>query len=94
MRCIAYVLISADPGVTRQVFELLGGVDSVIDRFEVTGPYDIVLKLGAPNLSDFPALVGEQIRTIPGVASTTTLVAFPRADLRPVEPAPMRPYLQ
>lgn len=73
----AYVLIAADPGSTERVFESLGGVDSVVERYQVTGPYDIVAKLEAQQLSDFSSILGNEIRTIPGIESTTTLVAFP-----------------
>ena len=73
----AYVLIAANPGETERVYAALGLIDAVVDRCQVTGPYDIVIKLRAETLNDFPAILGYQIRTVPGVESTTTLVAFP-----------------
>ncbi len=74
----AYVLISADPGQTRTVFDALQSVQGIVEKHEVMGPYDIVLQIEAPALNDVPSLLSTYIRTIPGVESTTTLIAFPR----------------
>jgi DNA-binding Lrp family transcriptional regulator len=76
----AYVLISVIPGLTKQAFAQLSEIGGVIGRHEVVGPYDIVLKLEAPTMPEFTSILGESIRTVPGIESTTTLVALPTLE--------------
>jgi len=45
----------------------------------VMGPYDIIVEIDVPNLVDVPPILSTQIRTIPGIQSTTSLVSFPEA---------------
>ncbi len=73
----AYVLVVANPGATKAVYTSLRGVKGVVECHEVMGPYDIVVEIEVENLSDVPAILGEKIRTIEGVESTTSLVTFP-----------------
>lgn len=73
----AYVLVVANPGTTKAVYTELQALEAVAECHEVMGPYDVVVELQVENLSDVPALLGERIRTIPGVESTTSLVTFP-----------------
>ncbi len=73
----AYVLIVADPGATKKVFEQLKSVANVVELHEVMGPYDIVVEIEAQNLADVPPILSDKIRSIPGVESTTSLVTFP-----------------
>ncbi len=73
----AYVLVVANPGTTKAVHAALQGIKGIVQCHEVMGPYDIVVELEVQNLSDVPSLLGEHIRTISGVESTTSLVTFP-----------------
>lgn len=73
----AFVLIVTDPGATRRVATALKELEHVTDVHEVMGPYDIVLELEAPQLPDIPPILSEHIRTMDGIQSTTSLVAFP-----------------
>lgn len=73
----AYILVVATPGATKSVYELLQKVKGIKECHEVMGPYDIVAEIEVENLSDVPQILGEQIRTINGVESTTSLVTFP-----------------
>ena len=41
------------------------------------GPYDIVVELVVESLSDVPPILADRIRTLDGIQSTTSLVAFP-----------------
>ena len=41
------------------------------------GPYDIVAEIVAENLTEIPPILSGEIRTIEGIQSTTSLVAFP-----------------
>lgn len=73
----AYVLIVTNPGATRRVAQTLSAIPHVVALHEVMGPYDIVLELEAEALTDIPPILSDQIRTLEGIQSTTSLVAFP-----------------
>lgn len=75
----AYVLIVTNPGATRRVAHALGGLSGVEEVHEVMGPYDIVVELVVENLSEVPPILADRIRTLDGIQSTTSLVAFPEA---------------
>jgi DNA-binding Lrp family transcriptional regulator len=72
-----FILVVTDPGTTRRVANTLKALDLVTDVHEVMGPYDIVVELEAPQLTDVPAILSNEIRSIEGIQSTTSLVAFP-----------------
>ena len=76
----AYVLIVTDPGATKSVYETLRNVQGVVELHEVMGPYDIVCEIEAADLTDIPPILGERIRRIPGIESTTSLVTFPTRE--------------
>ena len=73
----AYVLVVADPGKTKSVAEALRHIPGVREMHEVMGPYDIVAVIEVANLADVPPILGERIRAIEGIQSTTSLVALP-----------------
>jgi DNA-binding Lrp family transcriptional regulator len=41
------------------------------------GPYDIVVEIEVDSLQEIPTILGERIRTIDGIQSTTSLVTLP-----------------
>ncbi len=73
----AYVLIVTSPGATRRVALAVKALEHVIEVHEVMGPYDIVAEIEMESLQDVPTLLAEHIRTLDGIQSTTSLVAFP-----------------
>ncbi len=73
----AYILVVSNPGATKSVYKALAKVKGVIECNEVMGPYDIVAEIEVDGLGDVPPILSEEIRTIPGVESTTSLVTFP-----------------
>ncbi|RLT35698.1 MAG: Lrp/AsnC family transcriptional regulator [Chloroflexi bacterium] len=73
----AYVLIVTNPGSTRAVAQALAALPSVVTVHEVMGPYDIVVELVTDTLTDIPPILADRIRTLDGIQSTTSLVAFP-----------------
>ena len=73
----AYVLVVTDPGKTRQVAEAMHKIPGVIEMHEVMGPYDIVVEIEVESLTAIPPILGERIRKIEGIQSTTSLVTFP-----------------
>ncbi|MEZ4554822.1 MAG: Lrp/AsnC ligand binding domain-containing protein [Dehalococcoidia bacterium] len=73
----AYVLIVTNPGSTRAVLDRLRDVPGIQSVHEVMGPYDIVVELVTDTLTDIPPILSDRIRTVDGIQSTTSLVAFP-----------------
>jgi DNA-binding Lrp family transcriptional regulator len=73
----AYVLVVADPGKTKGVLEVIRKIGGVTETHEVMGPYDIVIEVSVENLTDIPAILGDKIRKIAGIQSTTSLVTLP-----------------
>jgi DNA-binding Lrp family transcriptional regulator len=73
----AYVLVVTDPGKTKRVVEAMRNVPGIVDMHEVMGPYDIVVEIEVQNLQDIPPILGEKIRAIEGIESTTSLVTLP-----------------
>jgi DNA-binding Lrp family transcriptional regulator len=73
----AYILIVANPGHTKAVFDALANVKGVTQSHQVMGPYDIVAEIEVEDLSEVPPILSEHIRTIEGVENTTSLVTFP-----------------
>ncbi|KPK48012.1 MAG: hypothetical protein AMJ77_01255 [Dehalococcoidia bacterium SM23_28_2] len=73
----AYVLVVTDPGTTKGVMDILRRIPGVVETREVMGPYDIVVEVQVENLTDMPPVLAEKIRKIPGIQSTTSLIAFP-----------------
>ncbi len=73
----AYVLVVTDPGATRNVLAALREIQGIVELHEVMGPYDIVVELEADGLTDVAPILSDRIRTVEGIQSTTSLVAFP-----------------
>ncbi len=73
----AYVLVVTDPGKTRYVVDKIRQIPGVVEMHEVMGPYDIVAEIEVSNLQEIPPILGERIRTIEGIQSTTSLVTLP-----------------
>ena len=73
----AYVLIVTDPGNTKNVLAEIQGMEGIEAVHEVMGPYDIVVEISVDSLQEIPHILGDRIRPIEGVQSTTSLVTFP-----------------
>ncbi len=73
----AYVLVVTDPGKTRRVVQAMRDIPSIVEMHEVMGPYDIVVEIVVENLQEIPPILGEKIRVIEGIESTTSLVTLP-----------------
>ena len=73
----AYVLIVTAPEATHRVAVQVRAIRHVSEVYEVMGPYDIVAEIETESLADVPGILADQIRTLDGIQSTTSLVAFP-----------------
>ncbi len=76
----AYVLIVTHPGDTHRVAVAVRAMDYITEVHEVMGPYDIVAVIETETLQQIPGILAERIRTLDGIQSTTSLVAFPSDD--------------
>ncbi len=71
----AYILIETAVGKTREVASNLRGVGGMQSVDVVTGPYDVIAVIDAPDINTMGSLVTERIHTIGGVVRTVTCVA-------------------
>ena len=72
----AYILVDTAVGKSKDVatsLKTLSGVDAVDT---VTGPYDIIAVVNAPDLSAIGDLVTSQIHTVNGVRRTLTCLSI------------------
>lgn len=74
------MLIRIEGQATARVIRELGGLAQVSAVHKTNGRWDLVVELGAANLTDFDAVLS-RIRLIPGVAASETnlLLATPRS---------------
>jgi len=70
----AYSLISAEPGKTAEVFRKVKAIEGVKRAECVAGPYDIIARIEVDSLEKLTKVVFGDIRGIPGVTNTTTLI--------------------
>ena len=71
----AFILIETAVGKTRDVARALGEVENMESVDVVTGPYDVIAVIDAPDMNSIGDLVTGQLHTIGGVVRTVTCVA-------------------
>ena len=71
----AYILIETGVGKSRDVSGQLRSLSGVETVDPVTGPYDIIAVVSAPDLNAVGDLVTSQIHTISGIVRTVTCLA-------------------
>ena len=71
----AYILIETAVGKSRDVSGELRALSGVENVDPVTGPYDIIAVVSAPDLNAVGDLVTSQIHTISGIVRTVTCLA-------------------
>ena len=71
----AYILIETAVGKSRDVTEALRSLQGVVNVDAVTGPYDIIAVVSAPDLNAVGDLVTSQIHTISGIIRTVTCLS-------------------
>ncbi len=72
MAVSAYILIETSPGTAGQVAKKLREFPFVKTASAVTGPYDVICMVEAPNLSDVGLNVVNRIQGVEGVLRTLT----------------------
>lgn len=71
----AYILIETAVGKSKAVASELVGLSGVETVDAVTGPYDIIAVVAAPDLNSVGDLVSSRIHTIGGIARTVTCLS-------------------
>ncbi|MEL9970434.1 MAG: Lrp/AsnC ligand binding domain-containing protein [Metallosphaera sp.] len=70
----AIVLINTDPGGEEEVYNKLRSMSEVNETYIVYGVYDIVAKLEAPDMDSLRNFISNNIRKLPKVRSTLTMI--------------------
>lgn len=72
----AFVLIETSVGRTKEVLGSLRGVQEVVAVDAVTGPYDLIAVVEAPDLNAVGDVVTGRVHTVPGIVRTVTCLAI------------------
>ena len=70
----ALVFLNIDIGTEDRVMAELATIPEVKSVYFVYGPYDIIIKIEAPDIEKIRTVVREKVRKIEGIRSTTTLI--------------------
>jgi DNA-binding Lrp family transcriptional regulator len=73
-----YLLVETDVGALEDVARRLRTIPHVVEVHPVTGPYDLIVKIEAPHINTALEVVVKQVRKIPGIKGTETLVTMGR----------------
>jgi len=69
----AYVLVNAEPGrVGRPVSKQIGAIKGVLSAEDLSGPYDVMVRVEGRDLDDLAKLVVAKIQVLEGVTRTIT----------------------
>jgi len=71
----AYILIETEVGMSRQLAQALRSFDRVQYADVITGPFDIIALIEAPDMAAVADLVTGQVQGLKGVLRTITCVA-------------------
>lgn len=67
----AYVLIQAEVNAA-QVAQEIGNLDGVESAEDVSGPYDVIVRVSADNMDELGKLVVGKIQGVEGITRTLT----------------------
>lgn len=76
----AYILIETAVGTSKSVSDQLREINSVVRVDAVTGPYDIIAVINAPDLTTVGDLVTARIHVIDGIVRTITCLSMGSAN--------------
>jgi DNA-binding Lrp family transcriptional regulator len=68
----AFMLIQTEVGRAEVVAKQLAALPGVLSSEYVTGPYDVVVRIGADNLADLQADVVPSVQQVTGITRTLT----------------------
>ena len=68
----AYILIQTDMGRAGDVSAACAEIDGVVSAEDVTGGYDVIVKVEANTVDELGKLVVSRIQAVPGITRTLT----------------------
>ena len=68
----AYILIQTEVGKAQQVARNVRSIAGVTEAENVTGPYDVVVRVEAPDVDGLGRLVVSEIQMLTGITRTLT----------------------
>lgn len=72
MSVSAYVLIQTEVGKAADVAGSVAKITGVATAEDVTGPYDVIVRVEAPTMDDVAKTVVSQIQMVDGITRTLT----------------------
>lgn len=72
MSVSAFVLIQTEVGKAAAVAAEIGGLAGVASAEDVTGPYDVIVRVEADNVDDLGRLVVANVQSVDGITRTLT----------------------
>lgn len=72
----AFVLVKCQLGQIETVANELMEIEGVSEVHSITGPWDLLAKLYAPDYEAFAELIPGKVQKLAGIANTETLLAF------------------
>lgn len=68
----AYILVQTEVGKAADVTSAISGITGVALAEDVTGPYDVIVRVEGATMDELGSLVVSQIQTVPGITRTLT----------------------
>lgn len=68
----AYILVQTEVGKSAEVTRAINTIDGVSLAEDVTGPYDVIVRVEGTSMDELGGLVVSKIQTIPGITRTLT----------------------
>ena len=68
----AYILIQTEVGKSANVASQIGQIKGVTLAEDVTGPYDVVVRIGSENVEDLSATIVPSVQQVTGITRTLT----------------------
>jgi DNA-binding Lrp family transcriptional regulator len=68
----AYVLVQTEVGKAAAVAEAIAGISGVVLAEDVTGPYDVIVRVEAASVEELGPLVMSRIQGVDGITRTVT----------------------
>jgi DNA-binding Lrp family transcriptional regulator len=72
----AFVLVRCEQGRLGEVASAIVELDGVSEVHSITGAFDLLVKLYAPDYEAFGELIPTRLQRIPGILQTDTMLAF------------------
>ena len=73
MNVSAYILIQTEVGKAASVAEQVRAIPGVVAADDVTGPYDVVVRVESETMDALGSMVVSRVQMIDGITKTTTM---------------------